>query len=358
MTGLSLTSQFVMPWLAMSLLCECQAASGQVAPVAKTQAQRLFELQVHRARWKVDRQKFKMESRNSDYEAARDLFDQQIETLDRLHRASADYQRAKLAYDEAQLQLQRTRLSFLGDATHIALLEAKKYRTADGRRHVDLLIKNDSNLDQAASLNPGKPADDIRALLEIQGIEVSLQEQSTGLIVAQPYEISVPSLKLGQTQRLTFRLMEDRDAVLVEITIQGGRDHNEHIVLRREAQQHMPSISSSQFSQEADLNSRVRFDLAIERLAEEEHAYHLALVNLPEEIDASFLDRNSGAELSQINSTAGPPGVRSIWSCVSRPNWIPSSLTLHSSFTPWLPTPMAWTELGCWVRSTASQQSR
>ena len=50
----------------------------------------------------------------------------------------------------------------------------------------------------------------------------------------------------------------------------------------------MPTISSSQFSQEADLNSRVRFDLAIERLAEEERAYHLALVNLTEEIDASF----------------------------------------------------------------------
>ena len=62
----------------------------------------------------------------------------------------------------------------------------------------------------------------------------------------------------------------------------------------------MPSLSSAQFSQEADLNSRVRFDLVVERLAEEERAYHLAVVHLPAAIEASFLDRETGAELSQI----------------------------------------------------------
>lgn len=56
-------------------------------PQVKTQTQRLYDLQVHKARWKVERQKLEMESRKSDYEATRDLFDQKIETLDRLHRA-------------------------------------------------------------------------------------------------------------------------------------------------------------------------------------------------------------------------------------------------------------------------------
>ncbi len=266
----------------------------------RTQAQRLYDLQVHKARWKVDRQKLEMESRKSDYEATRDLFDQKIETLDRLHRALSEYRQSSLAFEEAQLQLERTRLSFLTDATHIAILEAKKYRTADGRRRVDLLIQNDSNLAQATSLNPDRAADDVRKLLEVQDIEVSLQEQSTGLIIAEPYELTVPSLKHGQMERLSFRLMEDHDDVLVAMTVHGSRRQDKHIVLRREALQEMPSLSSAQFSQEADLNSRVRFDLAIERLAEEERAYHLAVVNLPQEIDAFFIDRKAGAELSQI----------------------------------------------------------
>ena len=68
----------------------------------------------------------------------------------------------------------------------------------------------------------------------------------------------------------------------------------------REALQELPSLSSAQFSQEADLNSRARFALAIERLAEEERSYHLMVFDLPEEIDASFLDRETGAELSQV----------------------------------------------------------
>ena len=309
-TNTAVSQGILLSWLAIALSLDSPQASAQepaldprqqlIRPEVKTQAQRLFDLQVHKARWKLDRKKLEMESKKSDYEATRDLFDQQIETLDRLHRALSDYRNASLAYDEAQLQLQRTRLSFLADATHVAILEAVKYRAADGRKYVDIVLENDSNLAQATSLNPDRAAGDIRALLEIQGIEISLQEQSTGLIVAEPYELSVPSLKLGQRERLTFRLLEDHDDVLVAMTVHGSRDLNKHIVLRREALQDMPSLSCAQFSQVADLDSRVRFDLAIERLAEEERAYHLSVVNLPEEIDVSFHDGETDAELSQI----------------------------------------------------------
>ena len=294
-------------WLAMLIVpgshrTSAEAAGGDsiVRQQVRTQAQRLYDLQVRKARWKVDHQKLRMKSRKSDYEATRDLFDQKIETLDRLHRALNYYQQASLAFEEARLQLERTRLSFLTDATHIAILEAKKYRTADGRRYVDLLIQNYSNFSQATSVNPDKAADDIRTLLELQDVEVSLQQESTGLTVAEPYELTVPSLKYGQQQRLTFRLMEDHDDVLVAMAVPGSRNQNKHIVLRREALQELPSLSSAQFSQEADLNSRARFDLAIERLAEEERSYHLMVFDLPEEIDASFLDRETGAELSQV----------------------------------------------------------
>jgi len=178
--------------------------------------------------------------------------------------------------------LERTRLSFLTDATHIAILEAKTYRTADGRRRVDLLIQNDSNFAQAASLNPDRAAADVRKLLEVQDIEVSLQEQSTGLIIAEPYELTVPSLKHGQTERLTFRLMEDHDDVLVAMTVHGNRNQNKHIVLRREALQEMPSMSSAQFSQEAEL-SQIKLDGKTTRLEVDLES------RIPAKLDSQFV---------------------------------------------------------------------
>ena len=55
-----------------------------------------------------------------------------------------------------------------------------------------------------------------------------------------------------------------------------------------------------QFSQEGDLNSRVRYDLILKRLAEDEKTFRLAVVNLPREIDFAFLDPATNASLTQL----------------------------------------------------------
>ena len=120
--------------------------------------------------------------------------------------------------------------------------------------------------------------------------------------MAEPYEVRIPALELGQRQKLTFRLLRDEVAVVVVVSLSylDIVGETRSIILKKGGQLGVSMINSAQFSQEADLNSRARFDLAIERLAEEERSYHLAAANLPEEIDASFLDRETGGERPQV----------------------------------------------------------
>ncbi len=265
----------------------------------RTKEQRLYEIQLREAQWQVDNAQLDMETRLSDYEENKDLFDQRIRTLDELNRFRLAYQKAKLAYDQAVIALEETQLSFLRQATHITILEAKKYRTPQGYRNVEIAIQNDSNLDQARLLNPDKSADQVRALLEVQNVAVTI-ERTDNLIVGDPYEQLIPSLKLKERVILTFRLLADLDDITVVMTTRDGPRDEFPIVLRKESLSDLPTIHSVQFSQEGDLNSRVRYDLILERLAEDEKTFRLAVVNLPREIDVAFLDPATNASLTQL----------------------------------------------------------
>ena len=266
----------------------------------RTKEQRLYEIQLREAQWQVDNAKLDMETKLSDYEGNKDLFEQHIRTLDDLNSYQRAYQKAKLYYDQAVIALEETRLSFLRQATHIAIRAAKKYRTPEGYRKIEITIENASNLDQAISLNPGKTAAVVQALLEIQNVQVTIERSSDRLIVGEPYEQLIPSLKLDEQVVLTFRLLSDLDDVIVVLTTQRGERDSFPIVLRKESLQDIPTINSVQFSQEGDLNSRVRYDLILERLAENEKTFRLAVVNLPREIDFSFLDQATNASRTQL----------------------------------------------------------
>jgi len=266
----------------------------------RTKEQRLYQIQLRQAQWKVDAADLEMETRLSDYEETRDLFQQNIRTLDQLNSYQRSYQAAKLAYDQAAIALEQTRLSFLRDATHLSIVEARKYRTAAGYRQVEIILENGSNLSQAMSLNPDKTRAEVSALLEVRNINVSLESGSKKMVVGIPYEMPIESLALGQRQILVFRLLRDENEVVVVLKTLDGHRENFHIVLRKDSLQDTPTINSVQFSQEGDLNSRVRYDLILERLAEDEKTFRLAVLNLPHEINHSFIEKNTNANLSQV----------------------------------------------------------
>ena len=284
--------------IALCALCTTDAAAQDKD--VRTKEQRLYQIQLREAQWQVDNAKLEMETRLSDYEENKDLFNQSIRTLDEVNGYQRDYQRAKLAYDRAVIALEETGLSFLRQATHISIREAKKYRTPEGYRKVEITIANASNLDQAMSLNPDKSAAEVQALLEVQNVKVTIERSNDNLIVGDPYEKLISSLKLDEQVVLVFRLLSDLDDVTVVLTTQDDQRDTFPIVLRKESLQDIPTINSVQFSQEGDLNSRVRYDLILERLAEDEKTFRLAVVNLPREIDFAFLDKATNASLTQL----------------------------------------------------------
>ena len=265
----------------------------------RTKEQRLYDIQLRQGQLNVDKRELDMETKRSDFVAIQDLYEEKIETIERLNKARRDLMMAERQYNEARYELDRTRLEFLRDATHITIRHARKYRTLDGRRQVDIMLVNESQLAQAMSLTPDRTEAEIRPLLEVQNMKVSL-ENFGGTIIAQPYEQLVSALALGDSVQLTFRLLEDWDDVVVAMTYVDESEEDHYIILRRESSQDLPSIHSLQFSQEGDLNTRVNYDLILERLAEDEKTFRLALVNLPREITPSFVDPGTNASLTQV----------------------------------------------------------
>lgn len=279
-----------------------QPAGTAVDTTAKdlrTKEQRLYDIQLREAQWKVDAAQLEMDTRQSDYEENRDLFDQRIRTLEELNTSARAYQKARLAFGRAAIALDQTRLSFLREATHVSILQATKFRTPDGHRQAEFVVQNNSDLQQAISLNPKRSADEVRSLLEIQNLRLAIENRE-GLIIAEPYEVVIASLPLNAQHRLSVRLLDDVDDVVVAMTTLDGQRTTYKIVLRKESLQDIPTINSVQFSQEGDLNSKVRYDLILERLAEDEKTFRLAVVNLPSEISYAFVDPATSASLTQV----------------------------------------------------------
>lgn len=275
------------------------AALAQEGKDLRTKEQRLYDIQLRQAQLNVDKRELDMETKRSGYVAIQDLYDEKIETIESLNKARRALMVAERSYNEALFELERTSLEFLRDATHITIRQARKYRTLDGRRQVDVTLMNASQLAQARSLNPNRTEQDIRSLLRVQNMKVSI-ENGSGTIIGEPYEQLVPVLALGDSTQLTFRLLEDYDDVVVAMTYIDESEENHYIILRRESTQDVPTITSVQFSQEGDLNTRVNYDLILERLAEDEKTFRLALVNLPREITPSFVDPGTNASLTQV----------------------------------------------------------
>ena len=285
-------------FLALGALWFMVPAHGDAEKDLRTKEQRLYDIKLRNAQWEVDRKQLDKDTNESTFIEVQELFKQNISTLEELNRREREYRQAQLAYDQAVIKLENTRLEFLRDATHITIREAKKYRTAEGRRQIEITLENASNLPQAMSLIPDKSAEAVSALLEIQNIQVSIKDGN--LIIAEPYEIPIPSLKLNESKSLTFRLLSDYESVRVSLQLLDNQTLNYPIVLRRESLQDIPTINSVQFSQEGDLNSRVKYDIILERLAEDEKNFRLAVVNLPKEIDLNFIDPATSASLTQI----------------------------------------------------------
>ncbi len=316
-----------------SLLCTLQAD-------AQTKEERLQEIKLREAELGLERTKIRMARTKREAEGAQQLFEEGLITLQDRNQEERKYKSAQLAYKQQKIGLERQKLEFLAGVMHISVKEARKYRTPDGRRMVDITLGNSSHIAQAMNLNKDLSRDQVVSLLEIQNIMISLtsggtgttkkeekpkrpeEEQedeessrkkaqkkkatsrasASGLIIAEPYEVILPFLKLKEEKTLTFRLLMDVEELGIKMKYL-ETEKTIPVVLKKEALEDLPMINSAQFSQEGNLNSIVNFDIILERLSEEEKTFRLALLNIPMEIDYSFVDQGTKASLSQVKFT-------------------------------------------------------
>lgn len=260
-----------------------------------TREQRLDLLRLHEAELTLDKASNQLMRVTDDLDGIRELFEREVVSRIDLNKTQKEFEEARLAYDQAQIELERRFLEFLRDATHIAVDEAKKYRTEDGKRWSEVTLRNAADIAEAQTLlgavSERIPSDaELEGLLRVNGIFVSLLD---GSIIGEPYEAFVEGLGVGESQSVKFQLLKDVEELTISLRYLGTNDQRK-VFLRKEALQKVPAIASEQFSQEGKLGSNVLFDLALERLSEEEESFSLAALNLPAQITARFLKAQAG----------------------------------------------------------------
>ena len=276
----------------------------------------LARLKTRQAQLELDHARAAMDRAAVEHEQTRRLYDQKIVTVDELNRARQAHDQAVLAHRKAEIDLEQTRLGFLQDATLVTVIDARKYRTETGQYMATVTIRNDSDLGKArtAMKDDGVlPDDRLGGLLQIDNVIVTLMGQVTssgddrGLsldaIVGDPYQQIVPALGHKQSVELEYKLLKkDVEAVTVRIEYL-GTTREYPVFLKRESSEQLPTVTSSQYAQQGQLGSKIRYDLVLERLGKEEQSFSLLVLNLPTQIKFGFMDPRSDARVTQVKFT-------------------------------------------------------
>ncbi len=277
-------------------------SSAVTTEKTKTRTELLNELSLRAAQVELDHAQEAYDRYKREYENAQNLFKQSIISKKELDDALSDYTKAQQFLKQAQILLEKTKLSFLANATHITIMEAKKYYDSDGRRMLDIVLKNTSNLTQAESSlgSEGQSSAQIQALLNVENIIVSIVDNNSG--IGKPYEQIIPVLSYNQTVKLTFALLTDAQQAGVRLQYL-DQSVIEKIYLEKESLQKKPTFAASQFSQEGQLGTDIRYTLALEMLVTSDISFSLAVTNMPPQINCSFIDSKSNARITSVRFT-------------------------------------------------------
>ena len=286
-----------------------------------TKAERESLLSINQAQLDLQQAKNELRDAGLTLKDTQRLFDKRIVRIDELQKDEQAVKRAELAYERAKIQLERTRLGFLKDATLITVVNATKRRTPEGLYKVDVVLRNDSDLGKAriAMGDAAGSEQKLAALLNIDNIIVTLigksrykdeegmTMRSDEALIGDPYQKIIPVLPHGQTESLEFQLLKkDVDTVTVR-TEYLGVQKDLPVFLKMEAAQDLPTVAAAPFAQQGRLGEKVYYNLELERLAASERSFSPVVLNLPISIPFAFLDPTSDARVTQIRFTAETP---------------------------------------------------
>lgn len=237
------------------------------------------------------------EAARADWERNRQLFDKELiarEALETSRRVFAD----------AEVNYQQSLLAVLFEMQYVTVAGAVKYQGEDNRKHVRLTLANASG--GSAEYRQIVDMDDelFRSLQPdvVHNVYVSLLNDGSA-IIGQPYEVKIDRLRYGEPVTIEFALLQDLDAVTVNLVYGNGTTRSPKIYLQKDASVDRVIVQSQQFSQEVELGGSADFDLTLELFSGLGDTYKLEVVNLPDGINRYFTDASGQARLSQFKFT-------------------------------------------------------
>jgi hypothetical protein len=238
------------------------------------------------------------------FEFAREEFRRKQELFDRQLISQLELERARNLLADAEVNYQQSLLAVLFEKQYVTVSRAVKRQGDDGHKYVRLTLANASgggeefrkllNIDDRLfrSLQP-----DV-----INDVYVSLLNDDN-VIISQPYEVKLEKLRFGHPMEVEFMLLQDLDAVTVDIVYGSGTQRSPQIFLQKDATENKVIIQSEQFSQEAELGGEASFDLTLELFSGRSNTFMLEVANLPAAVNRRFVDPTSQARLRQFKFT-------------------------------------------------------
>jgi len=238
------------------------------------------------------------------YETAREDFDRQQSLYEKNMITKLELEQARDRFTDAEVNYQQSLLAVLFEKQFITVMEAVKYQARDGSKHVRLKLANTSG--GSAEFQKLVKVDDalFRSLQPdiINNIYVSILNDDNA-IISQPYEAKIDELHFGEPAELDFALLQDLDAVTIQLIYGNGTTRAMKIFLQKDESVNRVIVQSEQFSQEVELGTSASFDLTLELFSGTNKTFSLEVVNLPRQIARHFKDPAGSVRLSQVKFT-------------------------------------------------------
>jgi hypothetical protein len=238
------------------------------------------------------------------YETTRRDYERQLEMYNRKLISQAELDRTRNVFADAEVNYQQSLLAVLFEQQFVSVARAVKYQARDGAKHVRLTVANTSG--ESAEFQKLLNIDDklFRSLQPdvVNNVYISISN-AEGAIISQPYEVKIAQLRFGEPVTLDIALLQDLDAVTVNMIYGNGTTRSMKIFLQKDASVNRVAVQSQQFSQEVELGTSATFDLTLELFSVVSNTFSLEVLNLPPQIDRFFKDPGSAARLSQFKFT-------------------------------------------------------
>jgi NPCBM-associated, NEW3 domain of alpha-galactosidase len=245
----------------------------------------------------LKRAKEVFDSADAEFKRQETLFNKQLISARQL-------EISRISFIDAEVNYHQALLALLFEQQYVSVQNAVKYQDANGRIHVKLTLANSSggggefkkliNVDDELfrSLQP-----DV-----VNDVYVSLLNDDNA-IISLPYEAKLEQIFYGKPVTINFLLLQDLDAITVNILYGSGTIRAPKIFLQKDISENKVVFKSDQFSQEVDLGRSATYRMTLELFSGLNNTYKLEVLNLPRQITHYFVDPQTQARLSQFKFT-------------------------------------------------------